>query len=60
MNKGIAIGFAIAGLTSWMWPGFNGFFFQPSNISLGDGRIVGAIFISAAGIIWFLNQPSKS
>ncbi|TGS95266.1 hypothetical protein EN814_16315 [Mesorhizobium sp. M2D.F.Ca.ET.171.01.1.1] len=60
MNKALAVGFAMAGFINWTWPGFNGFLFQPSNISLGDSRIIGAILMSAAGIIWFLDPSSKS
>jgi hypothetical protein len=54
MNKTIAVFFLIAGLTSWMWPGFNGFVASPSDISAGEGRIVGAVFFVGASIVWFL------
>jgi hypothetical protein len=45
MNKSIAIGLAFAGAISWYWPGFSGYLFAPSNVGVGEGRIVGSIFL---------------
>ncbi len=53
-KMGVAIGFAVTGVCSWWWPSFNGFFFAPSDISAGDGRIVGTILIVGAAILWFM------
>jgi hypothetical protein len=53
-NRHIAIGFVIGGLVSWYWPGFNGIFFSSSDISVGDGRIIGAVFIVGGAILWFI------
>jgi hypothetical protein len=43
--------FLILGLLNWFWPNFPGGF-APASISAGEGRIVGAIFLVGAGIIW--------
>jgi hypothetical protein len=59
MKKAVAIGFVIAGTGSWFWPQWNGFLFAPSNVSAGEGHIVGAIFLVGAAIVWFL-RPSIS
>lgn len=53
MNKGIAGGLLVAGILSWYDPGFNGFWAEASNVSAGDGRIIGAIFIVGAAIVFF-------
>ena len=58
MNKSIAAMFMIVGLCTWASPGFNGIFFAPSDVSVGDGRIIASILISAAAILWFMN-PQK-
>jgi hypothetical protein len=54
MNKGIAIGFLIAGALCWYLPGFNGVFFLPSDISVGESRIIAAILVVGGAILWFL------
>jgi len=53
MNKGIAVALLMAGVTSWYAPGFNGFWSDASDVSDGEGRIVGAIFTVGAIIVWF-------
>jgi uncharacterized membrane protein (UPF0136 family) len=60
VNKSLAIGFVVAGFQSWFWPGFNGYFAMPSNVSIGEGHITGAIFFVGAGIVWFLRSTSQS
>ena len=60
MNKSLAVGFAIAGVSSWLWPSFNGYFLSPSNVSVGDGHITGAIFFVGAGIVWFLRSDREN
>jgi hypothetical protein len=52
----MSIGFAIAGLTSWYDPSFNGFLSEGTSISAGDGRIVGAIFFIGAAVVWFMPE----
>lgn len=58
MARALAIGLFVAGGCSWFFPGFNGTFFAPSNIDLGTGRIVGAICIVGAAILWMV--PSRT
>lgn len=53
MNRAAALGLLIAGLTSWYAPGFNGFWSAPSEVTDGEGRIVGAIFLVGALLLWF-------
>lgn len=49
MNKnGVAVLFAGIGVASWIWPTFNGILFEPSQVSVGEGRIIAAIFIVGA------------
>jgi hypothetical protein len=55
----VAIGFAVWGVGCWYWPGFNGIFFAADEVSLGDNRIIAAIFIVGAGILWFIRPPPK-
>jgi hypothetical protein len=56
MNRAVAVGLAIAGLSSWYWPGFNGIWFSPSNVTTGEGHIIGAILIVGAAIVWFIRS----
>ena len=56
MNRTVATFLAAAGFTSWIAPGFNGAFFDAVQVSDGEGRIVGAIFIVGAAIVWFLPE----
>jgi hypothetical protein len=60
MNRQIAIAFAVIGATSWYWPGFNGVFFSPTDISAGDGRIIAAIFLVGAAVVWFIRSPPQT
>ena len=57
MNRNVAVGFAVIGVLSYFWPGFNGVFFEPSDISLGESRIIAAIFLVGAAIVWFIREP---
>lgn len=52
-NRIVSAALLFAGLTSWVAPGFNGVFFEAAEVSAGDGRIVGAILIVGAAIVWF-------
>ena len=52
-NRVVAGGLLMLALFSWLAPGFNGFFFASSDVSDGDARIVGAIFVVGAAIVWF-------
>jgi hypothetical protein len=57
MKRYVAIGMLIAGAGSWYWPGFNGVFSAPADITTGDGRIIGAILLVGAAILWFMPSP---
>jgi hypothetical protein len=59
MKKSIAIGFVVAGAMNWFLPGFNGMFFEPSAISVGESRIIAALFLIGGAILWYLprNDP---
>jgi len=62
LRQPLAIGFAIAGTMSWFWPGFNGAFFNPVQISIGESRIIAAILVVGAAILWFMptnRDPEK-
>ena len=48
----VSIVFVVCGLLSWLWPNFNGILFEPSIVSVGEGRIVGALFLVGAAIIY--------
>jgi hypothetical protein len=54
MNKSVSGILAVFGFMNWNFPGSNGFFFAADTMSVGDGRIVGAIFMVGAAIVWFL------
>lgn len=45
INRIVSAGLLVAGLTSWITPGFNGLAFDASDVSSGEGQIVGAIFM---------------
>jgi hypothetical protein len=34
-----------------VWPGWNGYFFEPSQITARDARIIGAIFVTGGFIL---------
>jgi hypothetical protein len=57
MNSGISVGLFVAGLMAWMFPGFNGFLFEPSQVSAGETRILVTVFFVGAVIVWLL--PTK-
>ena len=59
MNKAISIAMLVAGLLSWFAPSFNGFLFEPSNVTDGEGRIVGAILTVGAAILWYIRADKE-
>ena len=52
-KKTWAIILAALGVSQWFFPQFNGMFFDSSNVSLGEGRIVASVFFVGALILWF-------
>jgi drug/metabolite transporter (DMT)-like permease len=60
MHKNYLVGaFGFLGLVSYIWPVFHGFFSDNSDMSIGDTRIIGAIFIVGAGIIWCMKDQNN-
>lgn len=57
-NKTVAIAFAIIGIGMWLWPGFNGYLFAPSGMTIGESRIISAVFIVGAAIVSF-QRPNR-
>ena len=55
-SKSVSIFFGLAAIMSWFWPGFNGSLFSASEVSVGDGHIIGAVFSVGSALLWF-NQP---
>jgi hypothetical protein len=55
--KSMAIGLIVAGICSYLFPGF-GIFFDPSNVSPEEGHIVGAI-LGTGGLILFVISDRK-
>jgi hypothetical protein len=60
MNRGVALVLAIVGIMSWFWPQWNGTLFPPSDVSAGEGHIIGAIFIVGAAVVWFIRAAPNS
>jgi hypothetical protein len=56
----LGIGLTVAGVVSFLFPGFNGMFFERSSITAGDGQIVGAILIVGGLILIALARKSKA
>lgn len=57
--RGLGIALIVAGALSWFFPGFNGFFFERSNISSGEGQIIGAILTVGGLILIALSNRSE-
>lgn len=55
---GIAAVFAASGAGHWYSPGFNGIWFAPATMTLAESRLVGAVMLVGAAILFFMN-PSK-
>lgn len=59
MRIGLGIAALLAGLQSWNFPGWNGFFVAASDVSVGDGRIIGAIFFAVALVLFGMVSPNQ-
>jgi hypothetical protein len=55
-NKNVASALAVAGVVTWLFPGFNGYFFDASDVSAGEAQIAGAVLLSGAAIVWFIRK----
>jgi hypothetical protein len=56
-NLGVAVFFLVMAVANWYWPRFNGVFFETSDVTDGEGRIIAAVFAVGAAILWFMNPP---
>lgn len=57
--QAIGIGLIIGGIGSYFFPGFNGFFFEPSNMTTGEGQILGAVLFVGGLILIAIDRKSK-
>ena len=55
-KRGAGALFAI-GLFNGYWPTYGKFFGAQPDFSVGEGRIVAAILLVGAAIVWFMPQP---
>jgi hypothetical protein len=56
--KALAIVFAAAGVVCWLQPGaITGLLFDALTVSARESDIIGAIFLVAAAVLWFV-RPS--
>jgi hypothetical protein len=55
----IVVGLFASGVGMWFWPDFNGFLFDPTDMSVGVSRIIAAIFLVGAAILFFM-PPSAN
>jgi hypothetical protein len=52
----VAIGFAVYSTISWFAPEFSGVMFDDAAVSAGEGRIISAILLVGAAILWFMPE----
>lgn len=57
-GKHWAVLLALLAISSWFFPQWNGFFFERSEVSTGEGRIIAAIFFVGSLLLWYLS-PRK-
>lgn len=55
-KQAIAIGLAVYSAVSWYAPGFGGVLFDEVEVSTGEGRIISAILLVGAAILWFMPE----
>jgi hypothetical protein len=58
MNRPLAIGLIVAAAFQWFFPGWNGVYFDASNVTAGEARIIAAIFFVGGLLLWYL-VPEK-
>ena len=52
-KKAWAVILFLLAISQWFFPQWNGVFFDPVDISIGEGRIVSSIFFVGALILWY-------
>jgi hypothetical protein len=60
MKRGIAVGFFVMGLTNYFWPGTNGWWDPPIQMTAAEARIVLAILWVGAAVLWYMPEPPKA
>ena len=62
MKSYIETVFAVVGVGSYMFPTFRGLIFDSgtADMSVGETRIIGAIFMVGAAIVWCLPNRQKN
>jgi hypothetical protein len=58
-KEGWSVGLWFLAFAMWFFPSWNGLFVDPSGISLGEGRIVSAIFLVGGLILFYLPKQNK-
>jgi hypothetical protein len=56
MKSAVVGMFVGAGISSYYWPTWGGFFLEPVAVSAGEGRIMTAIYFVGAALLWFVNE----
>ena len=60
MHKSFAyVLFAVA-TSVWFFPGFNGILFSPSDVSVGEGRILSAVIFVGGLVVLLLGKKANS
>jgi hypothetical protein len=59
-HKFWAVFLFFSALSVWFFPGWNGFLFESSNVTAGEGRIMAAIFFVGGLLLWYLTPEKKS
>lgn len=59
-SKKWAVLLFVLAVSQGLFPQWNGFFFPPSDISLGEGRIIAAVLFVGGLILWYWKQKEES
>jgi hypothetical protein len=60
-TKRWALALFVMAATGWLFPQWNGAFFEPSkDVTTGEGRIVAAVLFVGGLLLWFLGSPRPS
>jgi len=59
-KKTWAILLFLLAISQWFFPQWNGFLFDPADISTGEGRIAASILFVGALILWYWKPKSQA
>ena len=59
MARALGIGLIIGGIGSWFFPQFQNVLFEPANITVGEGKIIGAILVVGGLLLYFLSPRAS-